>query len=355
MSYKILAINPGSTSTKAALFEDEKMLFELTLRHTAEELAPFDKVIDQFEWRRDLILADLKNHGVEPEELSAVVGRGGLVKPIESGAYEVNDALVKDSCESHLEHASNLGAPIARAIADSVGVRAFIADPVVVDEMEPVARISGLVEAPRRSLFHALNSKAIARLHAEKVGKSYEELNLLVLHMGGGVSVSVHKQGRVVDTYDAISGDGTFSPERAGRISAATMIDLCFSGKYTEAQLRKMIIGHGGIMAHLGTNSMQEVVAKVESGDKQAELILEAFCYNVSKDVGAMSTVLCGKVDGILITGGIAYNKHVTEMLEERCSFIAPVSIYPGENELESLAHNVFMVLTGKSKSKLYL
>ncbi|MFI3283343.1 MAG: butyrate kinase [Rikenellaceae bacterium] len=355
MSYKILAINPGSTSTKAALFEDKEVLFEMTLRHSAEELSKFSHVIEQLEWRKELILGDLESRGFNVADLSAVVGRGGLVKPIEGGVYEVNDILVEDTKHAVREHASNLGALIARSIADQIGVKSYIADPVVVDELEPVARVSGLTEIPRTSQFHALNSKAIAHAYADDCGKEYEALNLIVVHMGGGVSVSIHKHGRIVDTTNALSGDGSFSPERAGRLEPMALVDLCFSGKYTFEEMSKKVIGQGGLMALMGTNSMLEVVNAALEGDEKAKLVFDAFCYNVSKDVGAMSTVASGEIDAILITGGIAYNEHITKSISDRCKFIAPVVIYPGENELGSLANNVLGVLQGVRVAKIYM
>ncbi len=354
MSFKILAINPGSTSTKAALFEDKEVLFDLTLRHPAEELSKYGHVIEQLEWRKELILNDLESRGFNIADLSAVVGRGGLVKPIEGGVYEVNDTLVDDTKHAVREHASNLGALIARSIADQIGVKSYIADPVVVDEMDEVARVSGIPELPRTSMFHALNSKAIAHAYAEDCGKDYEDLNLIVVHMGGGVSVSIHKHGRIVDTTNALSGDGGFSPERAGRLEPMALVDLCFSGKYSHEEVQKMVIGQGGLMALMHTNSMLDVVNAALDGDDKAKLVFDAFCYNVSKDVGAMSTVAFGKIDAILITGGIAYNPHIVAAITQRCESIAPVKIYAGENELGSLAESVYHVLKGTKSAKVY-
>ncbi len=355
MSYKILAINPGSTSTKAALFEDTQMLFDMTLRHSAEELSRFSSIIDQLDWRRELIESALEDKGYHVSDLAAVVGRGGLVKPIAGGVYEVNDRLVEDTKDAVREHASNLGALIARAIADEVGIKAYIADPVVVDELKAVARVSGHPLCPRTSMFHALNSKAIARAYAADINKEYEALDLIVVHMGGGVSVSVHRHGRVIDTTNALSGDGCFSPERAGRLEPMALVDLCFSGKYSKDEIQKIIIGGGGLMAHMGTNSMLEVVNQALKGEEKATLIFDAFCYNVAKDVGAMSTTIFGQVDAILITGGIAYNEHITGAITKRCESIAPVVVYPGENELGSLAENALTALTGSKIVKVYL
>ncbi len=355
MSYYILAIDPGSTSTKAALYQDEQPLFELVIDHSADEIACYDSIVDQFEWRQDLIIYHLNQEGFDINNLSAVIGRGGIVKPIEGGVYEINDALWHDTKHAELEHACNLGALIARAVADQVGVRAFIADPVVMDEMIPEARISGLPQTPRRSIFHALNTRATARIHAEKEGKRYEDLNLIMAHLGGGVTVSLHSKGRVVDTFCGMGGDGTFSPERAGRVATNTLIDLCFSGEYNRKQMQRMITGGGGFVAHLGTNSVIEVIERMKSGDEKAKLLVDAFCYNVAKDIGALATVACGDIDGVILTGGIAHSDYITEKIIERCSFISPVHIYPGENELLSLATNALAVMRGQTEVKEYV
>ncbi|MFI3259820.1 MAG: butyrate kinase [Rikenellaceae bacterium] len=352
---KILAINPGSTSTKFAIYNDHEPIFEDTLRHSAEEIAQFATVADQLEWRKELIIEGLAKHGAKVEELDAVVGRGGLVKPIKGGVYLVNDALCRDSREAEHEHASNLGALLARGIADIVGVKSYIADPVVVDELDDVARVSGHPAFPRTSAFHALNSKAIAKRHAKSVGKKYDEMNLIVIHMGGGVSVSVHKKGRVVDTTNALSGAGCFSPERAGRIEPLTLVEACFSGKYTEQEITKMLVGKGGLVAHLGNNSMYDAVCAAISGDEKAKSIVDAFCYNVAKDAGAMSTVLCGEVDAVIITGGIAFNEHIVGWISDRIKWIGEVVAYPGEDELGALVSGVIDVEEGAVEYQTYL
>lgn len=354
MGFKILAINPGSTSTKTALYEDDKPLFELTLRHSAEEIARFATIIDQLEWRRDLILDALKEKNFDIKTLSAVIGRGGLVKPIESGVYAVNDALKHDLVHATMHHASNLGGLIADQIAQAAGVKAYIADPVVVDEMIEEARISGLPECPRVSIFHALNQKATARIYAKSQNRRYEEMNLVVVHLGGGISVSAHRQGRVIDTNNALNGDGPLAPERAGGLPASALVDLCFSGRYTQAELHKLLAGKGGMVALMGTNSMLQISQMMEAGDARATLMLNTMCYNVAKEIGAMATTMCGKVDAIIVTGGIAHDKYVVEYLRERCSFIAPLAVYPGENELESLSANALGVLRGEMTPKVY-
>ncbi len=351
---RVLAINPGSTSTKFAIYEGHEAIFEDTLRHTSEEIAPFKSVAEQLEWRQELIVEGLRKHNIEIGELDAVVGRGGLVKPIEGGVYEVNDALCRDCREAEHEHASNLGALLARGIADMVGVKSYIADPVVVDELDDVARVSGHPAFPRTSAFHALNSKAIAKRHAHSLDREYEDMNMIVVHMGGGVSVSVHRKGRVVDTTNALSGAGSFSPERAGRIEPLSLIEACFSGKYSEKELTKMLVGRGGLVAHLGINSMYDAVCAAMDGDAKAKSIVDAFCYNVAKDIGAMSTVLKGNVDAILITGGIAFNEHITGWIKERVVWMADVFVYPGEDELGALVGGVLDVMEKGVEPKVY-
>ena len=288
--------------------------------------------------------------------MAIIVGRGGLVKPIPSGVYEVNQAMIEDiRTGKNGEHASNLGAIIANELAQEVGgIKALIADPVVVDELEPVARISGHSAFPRISIFHALNQKAIAKLYAKNNGKEYKDLNLIVAHLGGGVSVGIHSKGRVIDVNDALRGEGPFSPERSGGLPAAAVVDACFSGKYTEKQIRKMISGEGGVVSYLGTNSFMDVENRVNEGDPEAMLISDAFAYQLAKEIGAMSTVVSGKVDAIIITGGIAYNKDLMEKVKSKVEFIAPVAIYPGEDEMGALAGNGLAILNGTEEVKVY-
>lgn len=356
MSRLILAINPGSTSTKIALYNEREQVFVKTLRHSSEEISKYDRIIDQYEFRRDTILEALKENGVELNSLTAIVGRGGLLKPIPAGVYEVNEKMISDLREAAQgEHASNLGAIIADNLAKQVpGCRAFIADPVVVDELQDVARISGHPLFPKISIFHALNQRAIARMYAESVGKSYSDLNLIVVHLGGGVSVGAHCRGRIIDVNNALDGEGPFSPERSGTLPALQLAKACFSGEYTYDQVKSMIVGKGGIVAHLGTNSMMEVENKVAEGDPKFTLISDAFAYNVAKCVGSMAVVLSGNVDAILITGGIAYNKPMMKQIEDMVKFIAPVRVYPGEDEMGALAMNGLAVLDGKEEAKIY-
>ncbi|MCH5220413.1 MAG: butyrate kinase [Muribaculaceae bacterium] len=354
MTKRILAINPGSTSTKIAVYEDLNPIYMLTFSHSPEELIPFKKVADQFEWRRDIIVNDLEENGIPLKTLDAVIGRGGILRPVESGVFEVNDAMVHDLRHSELQHASNLGGLIARYIGDKVGIKAFIADPVVVDEMIPYARISGLPELPRVSVFHALNQKAIARRYAKENETKYEDLNLVVCHMGGGITVSAHRNGKVIDTTNALNGCGPFSPERAGTLPPGPLVNLCFSGKYTEEELLKKIHGRGGLVAHLGTTSIPEILDRVDRGDLHAMLIIRAMCYTIAKEIGAMSTALCGNVDAILLTGGVAHSKRITDYIAGHCNYIAPIYVYPGENELLALAQNALGVLDGELAVKVY-
>jgi len=352
----ILAINPGSTSTKFALFGEEALIFCKTLRHTSLELSGFERVTDQFQLRKDMIMKELKKQGTDLARIAAVVGRGGLVKPIESGIYRVNDRMKKDLKTGILgNHASNLGGLIADDIAAGLpGTMAFIVDPVVVDELQPVARISGHPEIKRISIFHALNQKAVARAFAASVKTNYEELNLIIAHMGGGISVGAHRQGRVIDVNNALNGDGPFSPERSGSLPSGQLADLCFSGKYTQAEIKTMLTGNGGMVAYLGTNNFIEVCERAEAGDQEAILIRDALAYQVGKEIGAAAAVLEGKVDAIILTGGLAFQDSHVERIRKMIGFIAEVVVYPGEDELKALAFNGLLALDGKIKIRDY-
>lgn len=342
---KILVINPGSTSTKIAVYENETPLLVRNIRHTVDELAPFATIADQFEFRKSLVLSQLEKEGI-PFEFDAIIGRGGLVKPISGGVYEVNEAMKQDTVHAMRMHACNLGGLIADDLAKALpGCRAFIADPGVVDELNDVARISGSPLLPRITIWHALNQKAIARRFAAEHHTRYEELDLIVCHLGGGISVAVHQHGRAIDANNALDGEGPFSPERAGTLPAGQLIDLCFSGKLTKDELKKRISGRAGLTAHLGTTDVPAIVRSIEEGDRHAELVLDAMIYNVAKSIGAAATVLCGKMDAILLTGGIAYSEYVVSRLIKRISFLAPVYIYPGEDEMEALALNALGAL----------
>jgi butyrate kinase len=352
----ILAINPGSTSTKFSLFEEEKLVFEKTLRHSSDELKKFEKITDQFHFRRNLIMNELTERKTKLERIAAVVGRGGLIKPIESGVYKVNQRMKDDLADGVSgQHASNLGGLIADDIASSLCcASAFIVDPVVVDELQSIARISGHPEIERKSIFHALNQKAVARIYATSIGKKYENLNLVVAHMGGGVSVGAHKNGRVIDVNNALNGDGPFSPERSGGLPSRQLVDLCFSGRFSYAELKEMITGKGGMVAYLGTNNFIEVCKMAEEGDKKAILIRKAASYQIGKEIGAMAAVLNGKVDAIILTGGMAYQDTNINDIRSMVSFIANVVVYPGEDELKALAFNGLLALDGKIEIKDY-
>jgi len=352
----ILAINPGSTSTKFSLFEEENLIFEKNLRHTTEELVVFKKITDQFHFRKDLIMNELSERKTDLAGIVAVVGRGGLVKPIESGIYKVNHKM-KDDLNTGLsgQHACNLGGLIADDIASSLPkATAFIVDPVVVDELHPVARISGHPEIERKSIFHALNQKAVARVYAASIGRKYEDLSLIIAHMGGGVSVGAHKNGRVIDVNNALNGDGPFSPERAGSLPCGQLVDLCFSGKFSHSELMSMLTGKGGMVAYLGTNNFIEVCKMAENGDQKALLIRNAVSYQIGKEIGALAAVLNGHVDAIILTGGMAYQEANIRGIKTMVDFIADVVIYPGEDEMKALAFNGLLALDGEIEIKTY-
>ncbi|HDP94008.1 MAG TPA: butyrate kinase [Candidatus Aminicenantes bacterium] len=348
----ILAINPGSTSTKLAVFKDDQQLFDAGLSHSATELGQFARIIDQEEFRTRLVLDFLKDNDFDTSILTAVVGRGGLLPPLESGTYRVNDEMVKYLRESNWEHASNLGALIALDIARPADIPAFIVDPVVVDEMQDLARVTGVPEIKRVSILHALNQKAAAREAARKLGKSYIECNLVVAHMGGGISVGAHQRGRIVDVNNALNGDGPFSPERAGSVPTWPLIEWVLSGKYSRDELKKRITGKGGVVAHLGTNDMREVERRVNQGDEKAEFILRAMAYTLAKEIGAMATVMSGRVDAVVMTGGIAFDKRFVEWIRERTDFLAPTIVLPGEDEMRSLALGGLRVLNGEEAAR---
>ena len=354
MSYRILTIDPGSTSTKIGVFDDEKMLFEENLHHSAEELAQFETIPQQEAFRRRLVLKALEEHHIPLESLSAVCGRGGVLKPVHGGTYLTTDAMIdtlKKGPYGH--HASNLGGLLAREIGSALHIPSYIVDPPVVDELAPLARYSGHPLITRRSIFHALNQKAVAKRYAKEVGKKYEELNLIVCHMGGGVSVGAHVKGSVVDTENALDGEGPFSPERSGSLPTDAVMKLCFSGDYTEAELRKMFVGRGGLVAYAGSTDMRDLLKMAETDAKVAEVI-DAFHYQIGKEIGAMAAAMHGQVDQIILTGGIAYGKETVHALKDMVEWIAPVTVYPGEDELLALAQAALRVLNGEEQAKEY-
>ena len=351
---RILAINPGATSTKYAVFESEKVILKKTIEHQGSELHKFERVFDQYHYRLNLITEGLAKADILLNSLGAVVGRGGLLKPLMGGTYVVDEAMVEDLKKAEQgEHASNLGAVMAYDLAQQLGIPAFIVDPVSVDEIEPEARLSGLPELPRVSMSHALNSKAVARKVAREMGKSYDELNFVVAHLGSGISISAHKKGRMIDVNNA-KEEGPFSPDRCGGLPSTTLTKLCFSGKYTYNELRNKVMGSGGMYAYLGTKDIREVEQRVLNGDQEADLVLEAMAYQVAKEIGAMSVVLSGDVDKIILTGGIAYSQRIVEGISRRVKFIAPIVVTPGEEELESLVQGAIRVLQGEEQAHIY-
>jgi len=356
MKRLVLAVNPGSTSTKFGIYDDDKIIFDETIRHSVDEISAYGRISDQFSFRKELIMRELKKRKIPAENIKAIVGRGGLLKPIESGIYEVNDLMTKDlESGERGEHASNLGGLIAADIArDIPGSKAFIVDPVVVDEMHDIARLSGHPLLQRKSIFHALNQKAVARAYAESVNKEYEDLNLIVAHMGGGISVGAHLKGKVVDVNNALNGDGPFSPERAGTLPAGQLVDLCFSGKYTYNEVMKMLNGKGGMVAYLGTNNFMEISRIASSGEEKTKIVQEGSSYQVAKEIAACAAVMKGKVDAIILTGGMAYEQTHTDYISQMVGFIADIVIYPGEDELKTLAHNGFMAIDKKISIKEY-
>ncbi len=351
----ILVINPGSTSTKIAIFDGEKLLFERKISHPSEEIQRFPNVASQFDFRKEVILKTLEEFHFDISTLQAVCGRGGMLRPMQSGTYLVNETMLSDlRLAKRGEHASNLGALLAFEIGNNLKIPSFIVDPVAVDEMEEIARISGMPLIHRNCIFHALNHKAIGRQAAKDKGIRYEGLNMIVVHLGGGISVAAHHHGRVIDVNDALDGDGPMSPERSGGVPIGQLYAMCFSGKYTLEDIKRMNYGNGGLAGYLGTNDAREVVKRIEQGDEYAKLIFDAMIYQIAKEIGACATVLKGEVDCIVLTGGLAYGKYLVSHLIERVSFISEVLVYPGENEMLSLAQGALRVLLGQESPKVY-
>ena len=353
-SFRVLVINTGSTSTKIAVYQDDEPIIEQTLAHSTEELARFGNVVEQLDWRRDIILNKLAAENIAIDSLSAVIGRGGLLRPVKSGVYKVNQKMIDELHCCSPQHASNLSAIIAASIAERCNVNAYIADPIVVDERDEVAKICGVKQIRSRCIFHALNQKATSRIYAEEIGEQYENLNLVVAHMGGGISVAAHKKGVVVDVNNALDGEGPIAPERAGTLPAGELVNMCFSGQYTHKQVNSMIVGNAGLVSLTGCNSVKELCGRAQTGDAEATMAIEAMCYTTAKQIGAMATVLQGNVDAILITGGIANSKFIVEKVSSYCRYIAPIRVYPGENELMALAMNAMRVLRGQTQAQDY-
>lgn len=355
MPFRLLTINPGSTSTKIAVYDDTTPVLVHSIKHSVEQLKSFERVCDQFEFRRDLVLQALEENGIQLE-FDAVVGRGGVLRPVEGGVYLVNQLMLDEMSHPHRDHASNLGCRIAHDIASRIpGCRPMIADPTVVDEMLDVARISGSPLMPREATWHALNQRSIARRFASEHGLVYEELDLIVAHLGGGISIGAHHHGRCIDVNNAFDGEGPFSPERAGSLPPGHLIDLCYSQKYTREQLRRRISGNAGLAAHLGTTDVASIVEAIKNGDKKSELVLNGMIYAISKWIGGLAVALHGHVDAIILTGGVAYSDYVVSGITDYVSFLGQVFVYPGENEMLALAANGVGALNGSIPIKEYV
>lgn len=355
-STRILVINPGSTTTRIAIYEDSVCSLLKTLSHSIADLSPYKSVNEQFEYRKGCILKELEHDRIDLAAIHVVIGRGGLTYPLQSGVYYINELMVEHCRKGVMgQHASNLGSMIAYDIAKmNPGTIALVADPVVTDELDDIARVSGHPLFKRLSIFHALNQKATARQHAVKIGKHYEDLNLIVAHLGGGISIGAHHQGRVIDVNNALNGEGPFSPERSGTLPAGQLIDVCFSGKYTCEEVYNMVMNGGGLVAYFGTNDAREIEIAAKNGDKKAAFYLDAMAYQVSKFIGEMATVLKGRIDGILVTGALAYDWNLMRLIRERVEFIAPVFVYAGQDELKALAMNALMVARDEIKALVY-
>ncbi len=354
--YRILVINPAVTSTKFGVYENNLPVMERTIAHDKEIIAEFQSINEQDHFRKQMILAALDKEEINLSKIDAVCGRGGLLRPIEGGTYTVNKEMLEDLRNGYNgQHVSNLGGILAYAIASGLNIPAYIVDPVVVDELEPIARISGSPLIERKSIFHALNQKAAARKAATELGKSYEELNAIVVHMGGGITIGVHKDGKVIDVNNGLDGDGPFSPARAGTVPMGDLVRLCFSGDYFREEVMGKLVGQSGLVGYLGTNNAMIVEKKIEQGDKHAELVYEAMAYQIAKEIGSAATVLSGKVDCIVLTGGLAYSRRFVNGISKKISWIADVTVHPGENELQALAEGALRVLDGRETAKEYL
>jgi len=346
----ILIINTGSTTTKIAFYKGQKEVWQHKFTHQTKELTVLTNFEEQVSFRQKIIETYLKNKKIKSDGIDIFMCRGGLVKPVSSGVYKVNQKMLDDLKNAPKQHASNLSAVIGYRLSQEQKP-VYIADPVVVDEMQNIARYAGHRLFERQSIFHALNHKAVARKYAEKSGKQYEDLNLIVAHLGGGISVGAHQKGKVIDVNQALDGEGPFSPERSGTLPAGDLIKKAFSGQYSQNEMQKMIVGKGGLVSYLGTNNVQEIENKLTQKNKE---ILEAMAYQIAKSIGEMAVVLNGKTDAILLTGGVAYSQFITDYIKQKVNFLAPVIVYPGEDELQALAYNAWLVWKGKLKPKVY-
>jgi len=352
---RILVLNLGSTSTKIGVYEDGQTIFKESVKHSTDEIKKFADVWDQYDYRKNIILEVLKEKNIELTSLCAITSRGGNTKPIPGGIYYIDEKMIEDmKSRIYGTHPTCVGCAIALDIGKELGIPVLTVDPPVTDEFCNLARYSGLPIIQRISSFHALNSKATAKKIAKKIGKKYEEINMIVVHLGGGISVSAHEKGKAIDVNNSLDGDGPFSAERAGGLPTAALVRLCFSGKYTQNEILQMLTGKGGLVAYLGTNNCQEVEERIEKGDMKAKEVYEAMAYQVSKEIGAAAAVLKGNVEAIALTGSLAYSERFVGYLRERVSFIAPIYLYPGENEMEALAEGTFRYLNGEEKAKIY-
>ena len=355
MSYRILAINPGSTSTKIALFQDEKEIFSANVKHDAKELEKFENISDQFEYRKDTIIHELEARGQDISTCDAFSGRGGGIVPCEGGTYEINNLLFQHAKECHtVRHPACLGPVLAKYFADTYHAKAFVVNPPDTDEFILEARITGWKGVYRESKIHALNQKEIGIRYAASKGKKYEDLNLVICHIGGGISVTAHRRGKMIDSNDIANGDGPMAPTRCGSIPVKSVIQAAFSGEYKQEELMNRVIKSGGLVEHLGTADVQEILAKIESGDSYAKLVYDAMIYQIGKYVGSMAVSLKGNVDGIIFTGGISHDPYLTKRLKDLVDWIAPVTVMAGELEMEALAAGALRVLRGEEEAKEY-
>lgn len=354
---KILVINPGSSSTKIAVFHNLTSKYLKNIKHPLKEISKFKSVAEQFEFRKSLILNLLKQENIPIDDFDAIIGRGGFIKPVKSGIIETNEDMIKTlGLGNRGEHASNLGGMLAHNIAQQgdKNIKSFILDPVVVDEMENLARYSGIPEIPRLSIFHALNQKAVIRRYAKERGKNINELNIIVAHIGGGTSLGAHKKGQAIDVNNGLDGEGPFSTDRSGGVPIGQLRQLCFSGKYTHEEIKLKIKGKGGLIAYLGTTDGLEIEKEINNGNKKAKEVYEAMAYQVSKEIGALSTVLKGKVDAIILTGGFAYSDLFISWIKERVGFISEIIVYSGEDEMKALAEGAYYALNGEMPINKY-
>ena len=355
MEYKILVINPGSTSTKIAIFKNEERILLENVQHSAEELSKFPDSPSQLPLRRDNIIKFLDDNGYSIDDFDVFVGRGGGLSPCEGGTYAANGLLIEHAGSTlFVNHPASLGSVLANEFAQKNCVPAFMVDPPDTDEFEPVARITGLKNVERQSRLHALNQKEVARTVAKQMGKTYKDINVVVAHLGGGISIGAHKKGLVIDSSDVIRGEGPMAPTRSGALPAKSILDLCYSGDYTEKEMYDLIGRNGGIVDHLGTSDLRDVEKMMNDGDEYAQLVYDALIYQIAKTIGAMSTVLFGDVDAIALTGGISYSKYLVESVTERVCSIAPVLVFPGEFEMEALANGALRALRGEEEVKIY-